>query len=182
MILAFTPRQWETVLLCNDVSHWLDEGLESAMIYQSLVTSPTFVTIQEKKHWQCHAGNSSDVINLIDLYMLMYKKRIWFWFRKCQIISKKRSHQMKLFATRYCFHPKYLKMNTHTITTECNIWWCWVIITVIDISLWSHYWYWCFFILMISFDSTLYMFFWSYMVSTLTHYGQVTPYSELWFR
>ena len=27
----FVPRQWETVLLCNDVSHWLSAGLESAL-------------------------------------------------------------------------------------------------------------------------------------------------------
>ena len=28
----FAPSQWETALLCNDVSHWLDASLESAMI------------------------------------------------------------------------------------------------------------------------------------------------------
>ena len=28
----FAPSQWETALLCNDVSHWLDANLESAMI------------------------------------------------------------------------------------------------------------------------------------------------------
>ena len=27
----FAPSQWETVLLCNDVSHWLDASLESAL-------------------------------------------------------------------------------------------------------------------------------------------------------
>ena len=28
----FTPIQWETVLLCNDVSHWLGASLESALL------------------------------------------------------------------------------------------------------------------------------------------------------
>ena len=28
----FAPSQWETTLLCNDVSHWLGENLESAML------------------------------------------------------------------------------------------------------------------------------------------------------
>ena len=28
----FVPSQWETALLCNDVSHWLDASLESALI------------------------------------------------------------------------------------------------------------------------------------------------------
>ena len=27
----FAPHQWETALLCNDVSHWLGAGLESAL-------------------------------------------------------------------------------------------------------------------------------------------------------
>ena len=30
----FAPSQWETVLLCNDVSHWLGTNLESALILQ----------------------------------------------------------------------------------------------------------------------------------------------------
>ena len=29
----FAPSQWETVLLCNDVSHWLGASLESAPQY-----------------------------------------------------------------------------------------------------------------------------------------------------
>ena len=28
----FVPSQWETVLLCNDVSHWLCASLESSLI------------------------------------------------------------------------------------------------------------------------------------------------------
>ena len=30
----FAPRQWETALLCNDVSHWRGANLESALHYQ----------------------------------------------------------------------------------------------------------------------------------------------------
>ena len=30
----FAPSQWETVLLCNDVSHWLGASLESALLYK----------------------------------------------------------------------------------------------------------------------------------------------------
>ena len=33
----FAPSQWETVLLCNDVSHWLGAGLESYLMYASPV-------------------------------------------------------------------------------------------------------------------------------------------------
>ena len=28
---SFAPSQWETALLCNDVSHWLDASLQSAV-------------------------------------------------------------------------------------------------------------------------------------------------------
>ena len=30
----FAPSQWETVLLCNDVSHWLGASLESALLME----------------------------------------------------------------------------------------------------------------------------------------------------
>ena len=30
----FAPSQWETALLCNDVSHWLGASLESALIHK----------------------------------------------------------------------------------------------------------------------------------------------------
>ena len=29
----FSPSQWKTELLCNDVSHWLGTSLESALNY-----------------------------------------------------------------------------------------------------------------------------------------------------
>ena len=31
----FVPSQWETVLFCNDVSHWLGTSLKSALYYYS---------------------------------------------------------------------------------------------------------------------------------------------------
>ena len=33
----FAPRQWETALLCNDVSHWLGVNLESVLYIDGLV-------------------------------------------------------------------------------------------------------------------------------------------------
>ena len=35
----FAPSQWETALLCNDVSHWLGANLESALIVWFLRTN-----------------------------------------------------------------------------------------------------------------------------------------------
>ena len=33
----FVPSQWETALLCNDVSHWLGPSLESALTAQGFL-------------------------------------------------------------------------------------------------------------------------------------------------
>ena len=41
----FAPSQWETVLLCNDVSHWLGPILESALI---LAFKTIYVTSEDE--------------------------------------------------------------------------------------------------------------------------------------
>ena len=41
----FAPSQWETSLLCNDVSHWLSASLESALIYLSRLTHWTLINV-----------------------------------------------------------------------------------------------------------------------------------------
>ena len=38
----FVPSQWETPLLCNDVSHWLGANLESALNFLLLHLQPAF--------------------------------------------------------------------------------------------------------------------------------------------
>ena len=35
----FAPSQWETVLLCNDVSHWLGASLESTLLLNQITDS-----------------------------------------------------------------------------------------------------------------------------------------------
>ena len=40
----FAPSQWETALLCNDVSHWLGANLESALILYAYYLSPLYFT------------------------------------------------------------------------------------------------------------------------------------------
>ena len=45
----FAPSQWETALLCNDVSHWLGANLESALYNgYSLIISVDADTIRKK--------------------------------------------------------------------------------------------------------------------------------------
>ena len=41
--IRFAPSQWETALLCNDVSHWLDASLESALYLTFPPKSPRFL-------------------------------------------------------------------------------------------------------------------------------------------
>ena len=50
---SFVPSQWETVLLCNDVSHWLGANLESILYamhkrllpFQVIYTGRVFLTM-----------------------------------------------------------------------------------------------------------------------------------------
>ena len=59
----FAPSQWETVLLCNDVSNWLGTNLESALIcttassHHQMKPYPLFGfkswNNPDKKHTQC---------------------------------------------------------------------------------------------------------------------------------
>ena len=39
----FEPSQWETVLLCNDVSHWLGGNIELALVRYTYVTTAPII-------------------------------------------------------------------------------------------------------------------------------------------
>ena len=45
----FVPSQWETALLCNDVSHWLGASQESALL--CLLALELELWIQKMYHW-----------------------------------------------------------------------------------------------------------------------------------
>ena len=45
----FAPSQWETALLCNDVSHWLGASLESALIWYMYLEE--LVQFDIPDHW-----------------------------------------------------------------------------------------------------------------------------------
>ena len=72
----FAPSQWETALLCNDVSHWLNASLESALFHCS-----TYVVQTDSCHWipishfrYCDLCYSFIQIRLHHLYMLTLVK------------------------------------------------------------------------------------------------------------
>ena len=79
---GFAPSQWETVLLCNDVFHWLGASQESALnyltkiIYQSLrIYSTTFSEVNSAL-----AAQNRVLLFAIDLFnkygVVKEKKRV----------------------------------------------------------------------------------------------------------
>ena len=52
----FAPSQWEMVLLCNDVSHWLGASLESALRMNSYAPADIYMSFSKLHHswfrWQ----------------------------------------------------------------------------------------------------------------------------------
>ena len=51
----FAPSQWETALLCNDVSHWLGANLESALQKRSILVPKCHTEILTTAYW--YQGN-----------------------------------------------------------------------------------------------------------------------------
>ena len=58
----FAPSQWETALLCNDVSHWLGANLESALVYNLITFLLSLYQIQfdSSSLWIYNLKHSSD--------------------------------------------------------------------------------------------------------------------------
>ena len=48
----FAPNQWETALLCNDVSHWLGANLESALIMARTMCIFVFGNLLQISRWK----------------------------------------------------------------------------------------------------------------------------------
>ena len=47
----FAPSQWETALLCNDVSHWLGASLESALNGVNVIETKTLFETTMTDYW-----------------------------------------------------------------------------------------------------------------------------------
>ena len=93
----FAPSQWETTLLCNDVSHWLGTNLESALsmfgkssrylkAYEVSLSVPcllmtlffTWSRQQQSRHWLCKIStflySKGDDFN----YLCNPRLKIWY--------------------------------------------------------------------------------------------------------
>ena len=73
--------QWETVLLCNDVSHWLDASLESALplCYTHFTAGKYFVNTFKEQQYQGQIMLKTKAISSIYSLVIMITlwQRIW---------------------------------------------------------------------------------------------------------
>ena len=70
----FAPSQWETALLCNDVSHWLGASLESALLHEPMWIYREW-DLMEIYKWFCG--------------MLCIPKSVWNHSKQQLLFSKK---------------------------------------------------------------------------------------------
>ena len=63
----FAPSQWKTALHCNDVSHWLGAGLESALHWMSSVSQEQCMSVLYRE-WYMYLS-----------YRLFQHSRVLFW-------------------------------------------------------------------------------------------------------
>ena len=74
----FAPSQWETALLCKDVSHWLGAILESALIHQSLAATWPVAWL--------HKG-SLMLKRLSENFIRSFVTEPWSWTWKCMVLN-----------------------------------------------------------------------------------------------
>ena len=77
----FVPSQWNTALLCNDVSHWLGANLESALMSHAVLFAYFF-----SDHWNHQAGAltyKASVMSRLDVFLVvtrsLNKSKIEWW-------------------------------------------------------------------------------------------------------
>ena len=61
----FAPNQWETALLCNDVSHWLGANLESALIMARTMCIFVFGNLLQISRWNTETTICKKKINFV---------------------------------------------------------------------------------------------------------------------
>ena len=109
----FVPSQWETALLCNDVSHWLGTSLDWAIIsgplcrdflqavmcnFQAfLVLAPTVLLKERLTHWSLW-----DVAVISKVYLLKSSNRIVAWTFAVKLLSVD-YHRTSLMRSQHRF-------------------------------------------------------------------------------
>ena len=65
----FAPSQWETALLCNDVSHWLGANLETALLLYVLTHLLQFMCSHSKAEFDSYTLHKYQKQNIILIYL-----------------------------------------------------------------------------------------------------------------
>ena len=115
-VFKFSPNQWETALLCNDVYHWLGASLESAL-YKTQATR--FIKLYSLAIFKDYLTFVKDIVYLFCLGILHIQRRIKHVIKDliCNYNTSRRVSQMlALLAT--CWE---LTVDHSTLTEFLNI-------------------------------------------------------------
>ena len=109
----FVASQWETELLCNNVSHWLSVSLESALQtavegYQGILTS------HKVGCWQLKSRNGNIWVSVLNIYMASK-------LRHHYIDIKRAAWCLKTLAT-WLFVQQFVRTNIMTNIITCPLW------------------------------------------------------------
>ena len=99
------PSKWETVLLCNDISHWLGASLESALVEQDLQCEA------HPEPWQCRALGCYCFQHQVPL--LLGTRASWRQHSVCSEPPTKDRHDSKCKLIKEYFNKLILRQNGH---------------------------------------------------------------------
>ena len=134
----FAPSQWETALLCNDVSHWLGANPESALCYICNISSP------DLKRWRCRLTimmcQSIPVVRLHDDFMqtfaALHDLREVIGHRHCGRASQ-RAWSFEFFLVMLAWTNCWT--NSRVTDDYCATpWWCYANVCRITWPSWGH--------------------------------------------
>ena len=91
----FVPCQWETALLCNDVSHWLGANLESNLAYISLV----YTVMTVRRHAWLAPGKDVNYITAIITQI-----------------------SILIFLYNECYSPGFNRINVYLMAWQTMVW------------------------------------------------------------
>ena len=111
----FAPSQWETALLCKDVSHRLGTNLKSALHYHcGTEPQPEHIFNIRRPSYQHRESHCENDMAMRRFYFLYHRRWIWPWIK---LISK-RSVNMAMNKSDL-WHIAF-RMRTHHECCECK--------------------------------------------------------------
>ena len=117
----FAPSQWDTALLCNDVSHWLGANLESALLLYCQIAHAWLTIYGVLSNCCQRLMTDCKTTVLIDVWMPLIL--ITFrWFISCNILFLV-IYAMSESGFTYSYPFPYLKTDVEWISFSINTFW-----------------------------------------------------------